>query len=115
MTLTAERRGEIEREIVTKIIDKALSLNVMISVNNGGDEDEITKSQVKDDILKAMFATDAELILLHSQGGIALGEIYFIYGNDGYDVVANYSANELTEMIVEAAQDLVQKYELESQ
>lgn len=75
MTLTAERRGEIEREIVTKIIDKALSLNLMISVNNGGDDNEITKSQIKDDILKAMFATDTELMLLHSQGGIALGDL----------------------------------------
>lgn len=114
MTLTVERRQEIEREIAERLVDKVLSLNLLVSVYNGDDGPQIKNCSVKEAILNEMFATDQDELHILNQRYVGLGEIVLIYGNTGYDVVANYSANELTESIIESVQDLVQKYELEA-
>ena len=112
--MTPERRGEIECEIVTKIVETALSKDLILEVRNGERSAEI-RSNIREDILKKMFQTDMERIEFYTKlGGARLGWIYFVYGNDGYDVIVDYTSNELTESIIEFVQPLVDKYEMEA-
>jgi hypothetical protein len=86
-------RQEVERKIASALIQEALDAGYHISVNNGGDKDEIQPSTKKDVILNAMFATDEEHLLFYNEEGKKVGWVWFVYGNDGYDVISDYTTN----------------------
>lgn len=106
----AKKRGEdevakrikAEHQIVEAIVDWALAHDLMISVNDG-EEWVLKRSSNKDKIINAMFSTDEDLIRLRSAHGDSRGDnhgwIKFIYGNDGHDVVSDYSITNTTETI----------------
>lgn len=108
MTSTHER-CRIEREIATKIVDDALAAGYSISVDNGGDEYEIKESTDKNAILAVMFATDEERVILSKDGKHHSGWVYLVYGNDGWDVVCDYSTN--IKDVLAGADVLADKYE----
>ena len=84
-----DKRQKMERSIARKFIRTALDAGYAISVWNGGDEPEISKSTKLKPIMEAMFATDEEKLVLHKDGE-RQGWVHFVYGNDGYDVIADY-------------------------
>jgi hypothetical protein len=63
---------EIEKKIVTMIVDDALAQGYAVSVYNGGDSSEIYRSVDKDAILAACFASDSDR-LLFVRRGLGLG------------------------------------------
>lgn len=84
-------RQEVERKIATALIAEGLKAGYSISVNNGGDEDEIPPSNNIDVILEAMFATDDEYLNFYKDGKLS-GCVWLVYTNDGWDVITDYSA-----------------------
>jgi hypothetical protein len=110
--MNIETRKRIERAIVDKIIRSAIADNYSVSVWNGGDEPEIAMSTEYHRIIDAMFATDEETITLHTPGGKRAGMIYLVYGNSGYDVIADYSV--ALEEFLQPALELADQYEQES-
>lgn len=116
--MTNEQRQKIEREIVGKIIDVAHSRGYAISINNGGDDNEISKSRDKDSILENMFGTDEETMFFHVWIATT-GEIKddtefwveFVYGNDGYDVIHNYVVNEDSKAVLPDVEKFIQELE----
>ena len=107
--MNIETRKRIERAIVDKIIRSALEAGYWVSVWNGGDEPEIAKATDHRQIIDAMFATDEETLVLHTPGGKRAGMIYLVYGNDGYDVIADYSV--ALEEFLQPALELADQYE----
>lgn len=95
MNPAIRQRQAIERAIVTKIIDGLLAAGHAISVDNGAD-DETPRSVDKAAILAAMFQTDEETIFVHENRRgpkRPLGWVKLVYGNDGFDVISDYSVN----------------------
>jgi hypothetical protein len=88
-------RQEVERKIAAAFINQALAAGFTISIDNGGDEDEETKpSNNQDEILAGMFQTDEEhLYVWNPTNGKRVGWVFFVYGNDGWDVISDYSVN----------------------
>lgn len=92
--MTNEERIKIEKQIATKIVDDALSRGLYISVNNGGEENEICLASDKEAILDNMFATDEDRLLFYikREGDVRMfrkiGWVHLIYGN-GYDVISD--------------------------
>ena len=88
--LTNERRIEIECKIATRIIEDASKLGLYMSVNNGGEDDEIYLEPSKEAVLKEMFATDEDRIIFHRKSEannfFQVGWVHLVYGNDGYDL-----------------------------
>lgn len=84
-------RQEVERKIATAAIDGLLAAGFTISVNDG-DETTLEHSVDKAAILGAMFTTDEDLLIAcrHKRG---IGWVKFIYGNDGWDVISDYTTN----------------------
>lgn len=116
--MTNEERQKIEREIVGYIIDEALTKGYAISINNGGDENEISKSRDKDSILENMFATEREFMEFHvwiaTTGEIKDDTEFWVdlvYGNDGYDVINNYIVNEDSKAVLPAVEKHIQEME----
>lgn len=93
MNFSLENRIKCERRIVYKVITDALAAGYMVSVDDG-EEVVLLNSVDKAAILAAMFSTDEDrLILTHSDPKIKDGWVRFIYGNDGPDVMSDYTVN----------------------
>jgi hypothetical protein len=106
--MSVKMRQLVEREIATAVVDSLLAAGFALSVENG--DDEIFASGDAATILAAMFLTDDER-LYAEKGGKDFGWVYFVYGNDGWDVINDYTVN-LEPFIGEgtAVDKVVEKY-----
>lgn len=100
-------RQRVERTIARRVVKDAIAAGYEMTINNGGDGNEIEWTSNFKDIVKAMFATDEESLFLRKNG--RMGWVRFIYGNDGWDVVNNYTYN--IKEVMEGANKLAEKYE----
>lgn len=102
-------RMMVEREIVTMIIDDALAAGYEIAVDNGGDGFEYRgtdKARITD---HTFAADDARLYLFRPGEKKSVGWVYCVYGNDGWDVISDYTTN--LEKLLEGAFTVSKKYE----
>lgn len=75
-------------------------------IDNG---DDTTKRLAdRDAILREMFATDDERLLLYRKGR-AGGWVSLVYGNDGFDVISDYTTN--LEGVLKPANELADRME----
>lgn len=98
-------RQIIERALVLCIVEDAIKAGYSLTVESlDGDEEapEIAKSKDADAILKAMFQGDEDRVTIYDDT-LRLGWLFFVYGNDGWDVLSDYSANQVTEAVVKRA------------
>ena len=104
------QRINVERTIVVMTVEALLKAGYMLNVNNGGDEDELPqRTNHPQTLLAAMMETDEERLHIYSAGGWGVGEIDFVYGNDGYDVISNYTTN--IESILNPVMDWINVWE----
>lgn len=102
-----KRRQAIEKSIARRVVRDALADGYTIAVNNGGNQDEYEGMDfVK--VMAAMFQTDDETLYLN-KGDEKRSWIKFIYGNDGPDVIHDYTTN--LEGILTGAHALASRYE----
>lgn len=106
--MSVKARQRVERTIARRVVLDALRLGYTLSVNNGGDDDEIPPTTEAKAVLAAMFATDDEYLKLHKDGRY-VGWVRFIYGNDGWDVVNDYTCN--LDAVMAGADALAEKYQ----
>ena len=88
---------EIEQKIVRQIISDALNSGYAVAHHNG---DEITSfaqmvegAELENEIeriMREINQTDEEMLILKKKGK-TIGSINLVYGNDGHDVVADYT------------------------
>lgn len=102
---TVEQRQAVERKIASAVIDDLLKAGYEIVVNDG--EEEVTeKITDKSEILDAMFSTDEDYLLAYLPGMFPIaGWVRFIYGNDGPDVINDYTMS--LEPVLEESLNLV--------
>jgi hypothetical protein len=82
-----------EREIREKTVDALLAAGYGLNLHNGGDAEELTYYTFdRAEILAAMNLTDEEWLLAKKLNGPS-GWVRFVYGNDGWDVINDYSVN----------------------
>jgi hypothetical protein len=91
--MSVKMRQIVEKEICTEIVKSLLIAGFSISVDNGGDS--ATKPRVASGpILKAMFLTDEDRLFVYKDGQSDwAGWVYLVYGNDGWDVLSDYTVN----------------------
>jgi hypothetical protein len=82
-------RREVETKIASALIDDGIAAGYTISVYDG-EETVLTHSTDKEAILSAMFSTDED-ILIFAKHNKRVGYVNFVYGNSGWDVIADYS------------------------
>jgi hypothetical protein len=88
-------RQFVERQIATAFIESAIAAGHDISVHNG-EEVVLWNSKDPEAIMGAMMTTDDDHLYVdarrdeHGRLNGLLGEVVLIYGNGGYDVIADY-------------------------
>lgn len=92
--MNVEKRQRVERRIAREAIKGLLAEGYKISVFDG-EETVLTKSVDPAAIEKAMFSTDEDQFHVERDGGDKpeTGWVLFVYGNDGWDVIADNTVN----------------------
>ena len=86
-------RQRIERAIVGRAVRDALRAGYSLSVNDG-EAFAILRSRNRAAIMRALFSVDEERLYIHAgDTGRRVGWVYLVYGNDGPDVIADYTGN----------------------
>lgn len=96
MTGSVKMRQHVERQIVTAVIDALLAQGFEIAINNGGDEWEVPFTSNRNQLLAHIMLADDDNLHIRSSaeiGKLGRGWVHAVYGNDGYDVIADYSTN----------------------
>jgi hypothetical protein len=100
---------DIERRIVRKVVESAIAQGYALTVNDG-EGIPIKRSTNKQAILASMFSVDEEhLIVRHAETGERIGYIYLVYGNDGHDVICDYTTSPRMEEILKDANTLADR------
>jgi hypothetical protein len=118
------KRQMIEKRIARRFILDAIHAGYWLNVYNGGDTNELPKPSNKaKEVLAAMFATDEETLLVYRKatvenegrtpkpGLIRFGWVHLVYGNDGYDVIGDYTCNLDDLGLMKGANELSDKYQ----
>ena len=94
MTPEIAHRQNIERIIVSTIVNEAISKGYSVSVdyNDGAFDKPVERSTDATEILKHTMATDEENLIFHRKDGTYAGFVFLVYGNDGYDAINDHSA-----------------------
>ena len=111
VVMNVQNRQRVEKEIATAIINAAIAKGYTFKVDNGGDDDEVISTTTLDETLKAMFATDEEHLYIVGPNGKNIGWVFFVYGNDGWDVVNDYTTNLDALGIMTEAETISDKYQ----
>lgn len=94
--MSAKMRREVETKIARAAAEAVIAAGFSIIVNDG-EEDVTGRLADVDQVLAAMFTTDEDYMVVCQRAGQVAGSqhgwIRFIYGNDGWDVINDYTTN----------------------
>jgi len=105
--VNVKQRQRIEKEIASIVVHDAIAAGFTLSVVNGGDDYEIENCGDAVKILETMFLTDDER-LYFVRDGKNVGWVYFVYGEEGWDVICDYTVN--LEEHLKRASELSEEY-----
>jgi hypothetical protein len=94
---TLKRIGQ-EKTIVRKTIAALQNAGYLLNVNNGGEENELAyPTDGYFAVVDAMMQADDDRLYVYTKESAlrnqAIGWIWFVYGNDGWDVVCDHTTN----------------------
>ena len=97
-------RHRHERAIAERLITDAIAQGYQVSVSDG-EEWTVKRSTDSKAIMAALFSTDEDYIRIRKEGEEgSIGQFALIYGNDGWDVIADWSYTEETEAVMQQIQ-----------
>lgn len=106
-----QTRVKIEKTIVKKIVGSAIANGYKVSVWDG-DEWACRFETDNGAIMASLFHTDIEHIHIDDSNCQTVGRICLVYGNNGYDVVADHTDSSRIDEILESANAYAEQMEL---
>lgn len=91
--MSLKARIELERKIVTRAIKDALRAGYALNIDYG--DGEVFTGAVTDSakLLAGIMQGDDDRIYYYDARGQYVGWAWFVYGNDGYDALSDYTVN----------------------
>jgi hypothetical protein len=102
--MTNQKRMEIERQIAARIVADAIKAGYTLRVEETLRNDSANLAEIK----AALHQMDEDKIYFY-QAGQYRGMVYLVYGNDGYDVICDYSV--ILGKVLEPAEALATRLE----
>lgn len=90
METSVKNRIAVERRIVKACIAELLSHGFTLSIFNGEDETKPTTDSHY--LIRHAMLTDEDWLNVHDKDK-RIGWVRFVYGNDGWDVICDYTTN----------------------
>lgn len=111
--MNIKKRQEIERRIVRKVAEGLIAAGYAVTVDYGMDEPGIAESTNIKAIMAEVMACDEEwLVAMKADESGQMkraGMVFLVYGNDGWDVINDYSVS--LEPALQAANALADQLE----
>ena len=85
-------RRAMEYRIIHKTVGDLLMAGYTLWIDHGGDDKRIDILSNELEPMRELFACDDEYLYVEHNGE-EFGWIRFVYGNDGWDVVSDYTTN----------------------
>lgn len=104
-----KRRIALEKTIARRVVKDALAAGYALGIENGGDSFELENCAEFKKVVAEMFATDEEYLLFYKLEK-RVGWVRFVYGNEGWDVMADWTVN--IEPVLAGANEIADKAEL---
>ena len=95
-------RQMIEKGIAKRVVRAAIEAGFTVSLWDGG-EWTVKRSSKLPEVMRAMFTVDEERLDIRDSEGGFIGHVWFIYGNDGWDALGDYTATETMERLLKDA------------
>jgi hypothetical protein len=115
MSITVARRIEIERAIIERLVSDALFFQGYSVTHSDGQAITVSRSRDIAPIMAQLQACDEEGLIFHDKDGHRVGTVSLVYGNGGYDVIADHTVNERMSALVAGADRLAETLEAEAQ
>ena len=91
----------IEKKIVGLILNSAYSSGYTCRLHDGESWATNKNATIKE-IMDNLMATDEETLVVYDESGKRVGSIFLVYGNGGYDVIADNTDNvEINDILSE--------------
>ena len=97
-------RQMIEKGIAKRVVRSAIEAGYTVSLWDGG-EWIVKRSSKLPEVMRAMFTVDEERFDIRDSEGGFIGHVWFVYGNDGWDALADYTATETMERLLKDANE----------
>lgn len=108
-TRNKKSTSQVQEEIVRLAVTSLVAAGYTLTVDNGGDEDEITNSTDVEAVLAVMGATADETLYAQLEGKpTRFVSLIYGYGNAGWEVISDYTA--ALEEVLKPANELAQQY-----
>jgi hypothetical protein len=114
MTITIARRIETERVIVERLVSDALFFQGYSVSHSSRSALTVARSRDIDPIMKQLHGCDDERLIFHDGDGKRVGVVSLVYGNSGYDVLADHTINDQMTALIAGAQRLAGVLEAEA-
>ena len=91
----------IEKKIVGLVLNSVYSSGYTCRLFDGESWATNKDATIKE-IMYYLMSTDEETLVVYDAAGKRVGAIYLVYGNDGYDVIADHTDNiEINDILSE--------------
>ncbi|MDB5243795.1 MAG: hypothetical protein JWP57_4421 [Spirosoma sp.] len=84
------KRLALELSVVRKVVATMIGAGFLLSVHDG-EEITVHRSRTQRDILAALRTVDDDTLIVIGADGKRVGRVYFVYGNEPWEVVNDYS------------------------
>lgn len=85
-------RMTTEGKVVRKAIEAIIAAGFTCDLNDG-EETTVKRSTSVNEVIQAAFTTDEDYLIARDATGKKVGTVYLVYGNDGHDVICDYSVS----------------------
>ncbi len=92
------KRMRMEKRMASGLVKACLARGFAITIDNGEDK-PVVKGTGYREIMDNLWQTDEESILIYDTEGVCRGWFFLVYGNDGWDLVADFTANKVCDAI----------------
>ena len=103
---------QIENDIINALINSAINNGLSVTINDS-EEDVVVKSTDFNEIKASMRSTDEEYMLFYDKG-VFCGSVFLVYGNTGWDVIADTGIHTGYDYILSRAEEIANAFELAS-
>lgn len=91
MSMTVEKRIEVEKKIVRKTIRLMKDAGWNVVGHNATNDESFEACSGEKETIEAVFSVD-EAKVYFKKGDLRRQVVFFVMGNDGWDVVCDYTA-----------------------
>jgi hypothetical protein len=114
MTITIASRIEIERAIVERLVSDALFFHGYSVSHSDGETLTVARSRDIGPIMAQLHSAGEESLTFYDADGHHVGAARLVYGNDGYDVIADRTVNDQMTALIAGAEKLAGSLEAEA-